>query len=92
MNEQATDRHSVRRVEPELDKLSKATGVIIHERLGVSKGLQEGIELDDFVLQTAALCGCGALGAEVDDLLHEQLGGFGFSSTRLATDDTDLSK
>lgn len=60
-------------VEVDLEELAKATGVVVAKGLGIAKGLQQGIGLEDLVLNAMT---SRHLGKE----LHCLLGGFGLPS------------
>jgi len=81
--------------ELDLDELSEAGGVVVPDGLGVTEGLEEGVGLDDLLLEdtsaglvrgTEGSGGTGDGGEVLDDLL----GVLGLSGTRLSGDEEGL--
>ena len=68
-------------VEEELGVFAKAGAVVVHERQGVAKGLEQRVDLQDLALEVDA--GAAAL-AEVHNLLDNVLGRLCLAGARLA--------
>jgi len=74
-------------VELDLKVLSEATRVVIAEGLGISKGLQQGVRLENLLLD---LHHTGGLGAYCRDVLHDLLGVLCLASPTLTADNNTV--
>ena len=81
--------------ELDLDELSEAGGVVVPDGLGVTEGLEEGVGLDDLLLEDT---GSGLVGGSKGtggtgnggEVLNNLLGVLGLSSTALTSDQKRL--
>ena len=81
--------HAARSVEMYLDKLAEARGVVVPGGLGVAEGLQDGVGLQDLLLQGAlALAG---LAVVITEVFQDVLRRLGLSGAGLARYDDALA-
>ena len=86
--------NATRRVELDLDPLAKARRVGVSHGLGVAEGLEQGVRLQDALLDKVgrATRPAGTPGGATpsDDVAQAVLGGLGLACTRLARDEDGL--
>jgi len=83
VNLKAGSRNETRSVELKSDEFTETRRVVVLVRLGVTKGFEHGIELDQLVFEGSLLS--SATTGDVGNVLNDLLGVFSLTSTRLST-------
>merc|ERR1712083_206061 len=90
VDDHVSTRELTTSIEPDTDEFTKSRGVVIPQGLGITPGLQDGVDLDNFVHKTnlaLLLLASGTNGGKVRDDL---LGVLSLASTRLTSNENRL--
>ena len=74
----------------ELHVLAEAAAVLVAQRLGVTKGFEHRVGLQQTVAHSGVAFGARPPAGDERDVLHHALGSLSLASTRLAADDDAL--
>ena len=78
--------HTMFATENQLDVFPEATGVVVHGGASVAEGLQEGVDLQDLLLELRVAP------TQLDQLFDDQLGALSLACSTLATKETNIER